>query len=164
MKLTLRLFTDPVLRTVCQPVDASDLYYINELIPEMLQILKKTEGIALAANQVGITKRFFLFKDGTIIVNPEIVEISEPEQFDEGCLSIPGVSATTQRSLKIKVKYKNNKFEDVETEYSGIEAVAVQHEIDHLNGILYIDKLSPMRKTLLLDKCRKYLKIKRRRG
>ena len=154
---------DPALREICEPVKQEELEYIKSLVPEMAKILKLEEGAALAANQVGIIKRFFLMSDGKLIINPEIVEIGPLTPFEEGCLSIPGTHATTQRAQRLKVKYKDETFSDVEVEFIGINAVAIQHEIDHLDGKLYTDQLPPMRRMLVLDKHRKFLKMRGRR-
>lgn len=154
---------DPALREICEPVKQEELEYIKSLVPEMAKILKLEEGAALAANQVGIIKRFFLMSDGKLIINPEIVEIGPLTPFEEGCLSIPGTHATTQRAQRLKVKYKDETFSDVEVEFIGINAVAIQHEIDHLDGKLYTDQLPPMRRMLVLDKYRKFLKMRGRR-
>jgi peptide deformylase len=160
--MKLRLMNDPALREVCPPVLEGELDYIKSLIPEMSKILEQEDGAALAANQVGIIKRFFLMKDGRLIINPEIIEIGPLRPFEEGCLSIPGTFGPTQRAQTIKVRYKDETFTDVETEYKGIEAVAIQHEIDHLDGKLYIDQIPPMRRMLVLDKHRKFLKSRGR--
>ena len=162
--MKLLLINDPALRKVCEPVLPEELDYIKSLIPDMQKILDKEEGAALAANQVGIIKRFFILKSGQLIINPEIIEIGALHPFDEGCLSIPGTSATTERAQHLKVRFKDENFLDVEIEYKGIEAVAIQHEIDHLDGKLYIDQLKPMRKILTLDRHRKFLKTRSRRG
>lgn len=161
--MKLLLMNDPALRQVCEPVKPEELDYVKSLVPEMTTILEKEEGAALAANQVGIIKRFFLMKDGTLVINPEILSAGPPQRFEEGCLSIPGTWAETQRSLHIKVKYKDSDFNDVEKEFIGVEAVAIQHEIDHLDGKLYVDQLQPMRKLLVLEKHRKFLKMRGRR-
>lgn len=161
--MKLLLMNDPALRQVCEPVKQEELEYIKSLVPEMTKILNLEEGAALAANQVGIIKRFFLLKDGKLIINPEIIEIGPLTPFEEGCLSIPGTHATTQRAQKVKVKYKDKTFTDVEVEFIGINAVAIQHEIDHLDGKLYTDQLPPMRRMLVLDKHRKFLKMRGRR-
>lgn len=161
--MKLRLFNDPVLRQVCAPVEESELEYIKSLVPDMTKLLEQEDGAALAANQVGISKRFFLLKSGKLVINPVFLEIGPLTKFDEGCLSIPGTSADTQRAQHVKVRYKDETWADVEVEYKGIEAVAFQHEIDHLDGKLYTDSLAPMRRLLTLDKHRKFLKMRSRR-
>lgn len=161
--MKLRLMNDPVLREVCSPVSQDELDYVISLVPEMMTILKQEEGAALAANQVGIIKRFFIMADGKLIINPEIVEIGPLRPFEEGCLSIPGTYGTTQRAQTLKVRYKDETFSDMEIEYKGIEAVAIQHEIDHLDGKLYTDQIPPIRRMLVLDKHRKFLKTRGRK-
>lgn len=160
--MKLRLMNDPALREVCPPVLESELDYIKSLVPEMSKILAQEDGAALAANQVGIIKRFFLMKDGKLIINPEIIEIGPLKPFEEGCLSIPGTFGPTQRAQTIKVRYKDETFTDIEAEYKGMQAVAIQHEIDHLDGKLYTDQIPPMRRMLVLDKHRKFLKMRGR--
>jgi peptide deformylase len=153
------LLNNPALRQVCEPVQEHELEYVKSLLPEMAQLIIDNNGAALAANQVGIIRRFFLLRDGTLIINPEILESSEPEEFEEeGCLSIPGVSGSTMRSYKVKLSYRDQDFKLVETEYNGFDAIAIQHEIDHLDGKLYIDQLGNMKRTLLLNK---YSKLKK---
>lgn len=161
--MKLLLMNDPALRQVCEPVSLEELDFIKGLIPEMTKILNAEDGAALAANQVGIIKRFFLMKDGRVIINPEILDIGPLTPFEEGCLSIPGTSASTQRAQRIVIRYKDISFQDVEAEFAGIDAVAIQHEIDHLDGKLYTDQLQPMRRMLVLEKHRKFIKMRGRR-
>ena len=161
--MKLLLMNDPALRKVCEPVLPEELSYIKSQVPDMLKLLEFEDGAALAANQVGIIKRFFLLRNGTLVINPEIVEIGPMQPFQEGCLSIPGTYADTQRAQYVKVKYKDDNFADVEVEYKGVDAVAIQHEIDHLDGKLYTDQLPPMRRQLVLEKHRKFVKLKGRR-
>lgn len=161
--MKLRLLNDPALREVCIPVEQAELEHIKSLVPEMMKVLEQEEGAALAANQVGITKRFFLMKSGELVINPEIINLGPLTKFEEGCLSIPGAWAETQRAQYIKVRYKDETFADVEVEYNGQDAVAFQHEIDHLDGKLYTDQLPPMRRLLTLEKSRKFIKMRSRR-
>lgn len=161
--MKLLLMNDPALREVCAPVLEEELDYIKSLVPEMTKILEQEDGAALAANQVGIIKRFFLMKSGELIINPQIIEMGPLRPFEEGCLSIPGTFGSTQRAQTLKVKYKDSSFADVEAEYNGMNAVAIQHEIDHLDGKLYTDQMAPMKRLLVLDKHRKFLKLRGRR-
>lgn len=161
--MKLLLMDNPALREVCPPVLPEELDYIKSLIPDMTKVLESEAGAALAANQVGIIKRFFLMSNGTLVINPEIIEMGPLEPFKEGCLSIPGTSAETKRAQTIKVKYKDDAFNTVEVEYNGVDAVAFQHEIDHLDGKLYTDQLAPMRKQLVISKHRKYMKLRGRK-
>lgn len=164
--MKLRLMNDPVLRQTTLPVEALELDYVKSLIPKMTEIMNQEEGTGLAANQVGISKRFFIIKDGDqvkLVINPVITEIGPLTPFMEGCLSIPGTSAETQRAQRLKLKYRDENFAEVETEYNGLSAVAIQHEVDHLDGKLYTDQLPAMRRLLVLDKHRKFLKQRSRR-
>lgn len=164
--MKLRMMNDPVLRQTTLPVEESELNNIKSLVPKMTEIMNQEEGTGLAANQVGISKRFFIIKDGEqvkLIINPEITELGPLTPFMEGCLSIPGTSAETQRAQRLKLKYRDENFTEQEIEYSGLSAVAIQHEVDHLDGKLYIDQLPPMRRLLTVDKYRKYVKLKSRR-
>ena len=160
--MKLLLMNDPALRKVCEPVKPEELDSIKAQVPDMMKLLEFEDGAALAANQVGIIKRFFLLRNGTLVINPEILEIGPLTKYEEGCLSIPGAWAETQRAQHIKVRYKDENFADVEEEYNGQDAVAFQHEIDHLNGKLYTDQLAPMKRLLTLDRHRKFLKMRSR--
>jgi peptide deformylase len=163
--MKLRLVNDPVLRERALEVSKDEVADILSLVPEMTKIMNNENGLGLAANQVGLLKRFFIIKDenGDIqtIFNPEIIEMDQIRQYDEGCLSIPGASAKTRRAFSLKLKYKNESFEDTEKIFTEIIAVAIQHEIDHLNGKLYIDTLTSPQKILVLKKHRDFLKRRR---
>ena len=164
--MKLRYLNDSVLRDPTQLVEIHELEFVLSQIPEMTKIMNDEEGTGLAANQVGISKRFFIMKDNNqvkLIINPEIIELGPLTPFMEGCLSIPGTSAETQRAQRIKLKYRDERFSEIETEYNGLSAVAIQHEVDHLDGKLYIDQLPPMRKLLVVDKHRKFIKQARRK-
>ena len=127
----------------------------------MILIMTSHKGIGLAANQVGILKRFFIFKDTEeikLIINPEILELNKVETYQEGCLSIPGVIANTERATYVKLKFKDDSFNDIVTEYNGLQAIAIQHEVDHLNGKLYIDSLTYVKRTMTLSKYGKLTK------
>lgn len=160
--MKLLLMNNPVLRQVCEPVLLEELDYIKSLIPEMTKIMAIENGVALAANQVGIIKRFFLMKNGIVVINPEIIELGPKVSFNEGCLSIPGTEGITQRAQYCKVRFKDQTFADMEIEYNGIEAVSIQHEIDHLDGKLYTDQLSTAKRMLVLKKHRDFLKSRGR--
>lgn len=163
--MKLLMMNDPILRKATSLVIQDELEAIKLLVPQMTEIMNAEEGIGLAANQVGISKRFFIMKDGEgvkLLLNPEIIELGSLTPFTEGCLSIPGTSAETQRAQYVKLKYKDENFSDVEAEYSGLSAVIVQHEVDHLDGKLYVDQLQPMRRMLTVNKHLKFLKMKER--
>ena len=134
---------DPTLRKISRKVDRIDSRIIT-LIEDMIETMHQAEGIGLAAPQVGVLKKVIVIDigDGIIeLINPEIIE-GEGEQIDvEGCLSIPGISGDVSRPELVKVKGLNRKGENIEITGQGLLARALCHEIDHLNGILFIDKV-----------------------
>jgi peptide deformylase len=129
----------------------------------MVEAMNEAKGVGLAANQVGISKRFFIMKvdeEVKLFINPEIINMGEMNPFEEGCLSIPGVSAATMRALEVKLKYLDEFFDEHVEEFKDLKAAAIQHEVDHLDGKLYVDQLLPVRKKIVLDKHRKFLKTR----
>ena len=145
-------YGNPVLREVSKEVtEITD--EIRQILDEMVETMREESGVGLAANQVGLTQRFFVGEvDGNVkkIINPKIIEFGKEEiELEEGCLSIPGIYKRVKRPEKIKVKYLNEKGGTVEEELDGIWARVFQHELDHLNGVLFIDKLSPLNKRLI---------------
>ncbi|MEW5705197.1 MAG: peptide deformylase [Actinomycetota bacterium] len=145
--LTIRRFPDPVLKEKVLPVEKID-GEILELIKNMADTMYAAPGIGLAANQVGILKRVIVVDvDDKLMafINPEIVWYSdEVEEGEEGCLSVdPDIHVMVPRSTKIKLRAKNEKGEDIELEAEGLLARALQHEVDHINGIIILDRTSP---------------------
>lgn len=163
----VRLVNDPVLRTKCDPVTKM---FIQRALPDILDEMNATmvaeNGMGLAANQIGHLVAVFILKDGDSYkeyINPEILSKEELVDFEnEGCLSIPGITAKTKRYKKLKLKYLTVDGAELEKDFEGIGAFAVQHEMDHLNGKLYIDQFGPVKKDLLLGKHKKFLKEIRR--
>lgn len=125
---------------------------------EMIQIMRQNHGVGLAANQVGLDKQIFVMqcKDETslyIFVNPEIIELSEEKATqEEGCLSFPELYFELNRSKKVKMKWKDVLGNEKEKEFEGLEAICVQHETDHLKGIVFINHLKPAKKQLVMSK------------
>lgn len=143
--MKIRIYPDPVLRIVSRKVDFRDKE-IKSIIKKMKAAMKTEKGVGLAANQVGIAKRIILIDDFNEVIpmlNPEIVFMSETKETDlEGCLSFPEISVPISRSTMLKVKYEDEKGNEWIMEFEGLFARAVQHEIDHINGVLIIDYLS----------------------
>lgn len=130
---------------------------LREVLDNMVKTMHKASGVGLAAPQVGINKKFFVIdiNDGVVrkIINPEILEYSEEtEESDEGCLSVPGIYKRVKRAYEIKVKYQNENGEEKEEIMKDFLAKAFQHEYDHLLGILFIEKISPVAKKLISKK------------
>lgn len=162
--MKIRMVNDPILREPTAVVSESELTYINSIIPDMIKTMTEEGGVGLAANQVGISMRFFIMRVGEDIklyINPVILEMGELEPFeDEGCLSIPGTSSSTKRAKNLKLRYRNEFFDEIEEEFKDFSAAAVQHEIDHLDGKLYVDQLEPVRKMMVLKKHSKFIKMR----
>ena len=155
IKMKIVLYGHPTLREKSEKVDVVD-DNIREILDEMVALMRKANGVGLAANQVDIAKRFFVLEhEGVVkkVINPEILEFSEEiADMEEGCLSIPGVFKKVHRPAKIKVKYLNENGEEVVEELDEMWARAFQHEFDHIEGILFTDKLSVMNKRLVAKK------------
>ena len=142
----IRTEGDIILRKVSKEVtELTD--NLKLLISDMKETMNDSNGVGIAAVQVGVLRRIIIVEDvdtneQKVFINPVILEKSNEHEIDtEGCLSVPGMKGKVDRVLKIKVKAKNENMEDVEFEAEGLYAREIQHEIDHLDGILYIDKV-----------------------
>lgn len=142
----IRLFGDPILRTVCDPITT-----ISENVKSLITDLEQTTALpgraGVAANQIGVGLRAFSYMvEGKVghLINPEIVElIGDPVEMDEGCLSLPELWSKTTRFEKVVVRGQLVSGEQVEFAAEGLLAQVLQHEIDHLDGKVYLDRLSP---------------------
>lgn len=160
--LRLRKYGDPVLRRKTEEIVEID-DEIKKLAYDMVETLKSIEGIGLAGNQVGVAKKIFVIdrthidgeEEPLIMINPELVETSGQQVFEEGCLSAPGIYENVTRSGKVRVRGLNLRGEKIEIEGEGLLSRALLHEMDHLNGILFIDHLSTIKRKLLGKKLRK---------
>jgi peptide deformylase len=142
----IRLEGDPVLREVAKPVPEITKNVLK-LLDDMAETMYDAEGVGLAAPQVGISKRIIVIDcgDGLIeMINPEILEKSGEQTGPEGCLSIPGLTAEVKRANYVKAKGLNRYGEEIIVEGEGLKARCLQHEIDHLNGVLFTDYLNPL--------------------
>jgi len=148
----VRVFGDPVLRKRAKPVTKFD-EALKRTIERMIETMYHYDGVGLAAPQVGISQRFFVMDVGNgpvAVINPEILEASsETEIAEEGCLSFPEIFVEIERSKKVKVRYQTVRGEFVEEELEGYPARVFQHEFDHLNGVLIIDRIKPAKRLLL---------------
>jgi peptide deformylase len=161
-KLTILEFPDPRLRTRAIPVETVD-DELNTLIDDMFETMYAAPGIGLAATQVDVHKRLLVVdvssdnSEPNALINPEIIEMDGETVSEEGCLSVPGYYEEVKRAEHIRVRFLNRKGEEVELEAEGLLAVCIQHEIDHLEGKLFVDYISEakrqrIRKRLLRDK------------
>ena len=159
--LPIRVYPDPVLRVRCEEVDSFD-DLLRELASDMIETMHAAPGVGLAAPQVGVEQRLAVVdvtvgKDRSalrILVNPEIVEQSGRDVDSEGCLSIPGLTERELRPTTVKVEAQDLDGKSFEIEAEDFEARAICHEIDHLNGVLFVDHLRGLRK----DRARRQLK------
>ena len=161
-KLTILEFPDPRLRTRAIPVETVD-DELNTLIDDMFETMYAAPGIGLAATQVDVHKRLLVVdvssnnSEPNALINPVIIELDGETITEEGCLSVPGYYEEVKRAEHIRVRFLDRKGEEVELEAEGLLAVCIQHEIDHLDGKLFVDYISEakrqrIRKRLLRDK------------
>jgi len=155
-------YPHPILRRKAEPVREIDETTLN-LAREMVETMYAAPGIGLAAPQVGFPLRLIVVDvsytegkpDLKILLNPEVVYKEGEIISEEGCLSIPGIKSLVPRASKVIVKGLDLKGDPLEIEASGLLAICLQHEIDHLEGILFIDYLSPLKRSLIERKLRK---------
>jgi len=156
-------FPDPRLRTKAALIDAADVTTpaFQTLIDDMFHTMYDAPGIGLAASQVDVHKRFMVIdvseeKDTPMVfINPEIVANEGGQVYQEGCLSVPGIFADVTRANQITVRYLDRLGVAQELTTDGVLAVCVQHEMDHLDGKLFIDYLSPLKRELVRKKLAK---------
>ena len=157
---------DPILRKKSIPLEQVD-DSVKKLMDDMLATMYQEPGIGLAAIQVGILKRIVVIdiskekekKDPLFLVNPQIINRSkETSIYEEGCLSLPGQFAEIERPSDCLIKYVDYNGKEKELQASGLLATCIQHEVDHLNGILFIDYLSKLKKDMIIKKLIKHKK------
>lgn len=156
--LTVRLYGDPVLRQVATPV-RDITAEIERIIADMTETMWHQVGIGLAATQVGLPYRILVMDDGKggaqALINPVIESRSGTIREEEGCLSLPGVFGVVERSKTISVKAVDADGKPVALEATGLKARIVQHELDHLDGVLFIDRLPPVTRDRIKKKIQK---------
>jgi peptide deformylase len=161
-------FPDPRLRTVAKPVELVD-DKIRTLVDDMFETMYDAPGIGLAASQVNVHKRVVVIdvsedkSQPLVFINPEIEILDEElNQYDEGCLSVPGFYETVERPTHIRVKALGRDGKPFVMEPQGLLAVCIQHELDHLNGKLFVDYISPFKRTRIRSKLEKKHKAEAR--
>ncbi len=154
---------NPVLRQKTKKIENIDDKLI-EIINDMFETMYNADGIGLAANQVGLDISLFVMDSAAksdddsnyypiVLINPEIISSSEEKSFyQEGCLSIPKVYEDVERPKEIEVKYYDQNMKEVITTLNALQARIFQHELDHLNGVLFFDRITPLKKALLRNK------------
>lgn len=158
-------FPDPRLRRRAEPVAEVD-DELRRLIDAMFETMYQAPGIGLAATQVNVTRRFMVIdvsEDKTerlVFINPEILSADGHQVMEEGCLSVPGIFAEVERAERIRVKALDRDGEPFEMDAEGLLATCIQHEIDHLDGKLFVDYLTPLKR----QKVKRLLEKQRRQG
>ena len=167
MILPIYVYGHPILRKVAKDIDASNYPNLKELIDNMYETMYNADGVGLAGPQVGLEDRIFVvdlepladeehpefkgFKKA--FINANIMErTGDLELIEEGCLSIPGVHEKVPREERIRIKYLDENLQSHDEEYNGYMARVIQHEYDHLDGIMFTDRVSPMRKRMIKGK------------
>jgi len=158
-------FPDPRLRTRAQPVDQVDAS-VRKLIDDMFETMYAAPGIGLAATQVNVHKRLLVIdisekrNERLALINPEIASHSGMEETEEGCLSVPGIYEKVKRAEQIRVRALDRDGKQIEFDADGLLAVCIQHEMDHLEGKLFVDYLSDLKRTRIRKKLEKERKEK----
>lgn len=161
----IRTYPDPVLRNKTARVEKIDSS-LDRLIEDMVATMHAAPGVGLAANQVGVPLQLAVIDLSSreneeqrhpllVIINPEILAMEGSVTEEEGCLSIPDYSEKVKRAAKVKVRAQDRTGKSFEIEAEGLLAKALQHEIDHLNGLLFVDHLSPLKKNIFRRRYRK---------
>jgi peptide deformylase len=161
-KLKVKLYGSPILRKKAEKLTEIPENF-DQLVSDMYETMNEEKGIGLSANQVGKDMSFFIVDFGLydekygkqIFINPEITSMEGETIDEEGCLSLPGINEKVPRADKIHIKYKNRKFEDVEEDYEDYLSRVIQHETDHLNGIVFTDRISSLKRSFIKNKLKK---------
>ena len=155
--LNILHFPDPRLRTVAKPVTIFD-DQLRQLVADMFETMYEAPGIGLAATQVNHHIRLLVMDvsekgdQPRCLINPQIMQADGEEEMDEGCLSVPGFYETVRRAGHIRIRAENEWSESIEFEANGLEAVCIQHEMDHLQGKLFVDYISALKRNRIRTK------------
>jgi peptide deformylase len=164
----LIILPDPVLRQASKPIERVDTD-LQRLADDMLETMYDAPGIGLAAIQIGVPRRMLVIdvsregeeKQPQVFINPEIVKSSDERSvYEEGCLSIPDYYAEVERPATVSVRYLDRNGKEQTVEADGLLATCLQHEIDHLNGVLFIDHISRLKREMVIKKFTKAAKSK----
>ena len=160
MKRKILIEPDPILRKKCEPLEQVN-NEVRRLMEDMLETMYDAPGIGLAAVQIGILKRLVVIditkdekkKDPLFLINPVIIKKSDKTSiYEEGCLSLPGQYAEIERPAECFLKYVDLNGKEKELKAEGLLSTCIQHEVDHLNGVLFIDYLSKLKKDMIIKK------------
>ncbi|RAO74669.1 peptide deformylase [Dyella jiangningensis] len=161
--LTIIEFPDPRLRTKAEPVRVFDAD-LKQFVADMFETMYEANGVGLAATQVNVHQQVLVAdmseerNEPLVLINAQIVAKDGAQVYQEGCLSFPGIYADVTRALKVKVKAQDVDGNTIEREFEGPLAVCIQHEMDHLAGKVFVDYLSPLKRSMLLKRLEKQRK------
>ena len=166
MVYDIRKYGDPVLETPAELVTDFGSAELQQMVDDMFETMYEARGVGLAAPQVGVSQRLTIIDISCgedpaqkhVLINPEIVRVEGLQTGEEGCLSIPGFREQVTRARLAVVRAKDLQGETVEVTGEDLLARAIQHEVDHLNGILFLSRLSPLKRDLIKRKIRKLAK------
>lgn len=173
-KLEVKIYDDPVLREKARPIEKIEERH-RKLAEDMIETMYESRGIGLAANQVGSTERMIIVdvtwsdrggkkavpRNPTVMINPEVLEESpQDDQMSEGCLSLPGIEGDVWRPLRIRYRYQDLDGQTFEKEATELEARCILHEVDHLDGVMFIDRMAPEERQRLAGQLSKLRKSK----
>ncbi|WP_404400903.1 peptide deformylase [Idiomarina seosinensis] len=168
-KLTVLKYPDERLRTVAKPIDSVD-DALRATIDDMFETMYESQGVGLAATQVDVHRRLFIAdcsedqNEALVFINPEITKAEGHFANEEGCLSFPGVYAKVERAERITVTATDRNGEQFNLDAEGLLAICIQHEIDHLNGKLFVDYLSPLKQSRIRKKLEKEQRMNEKVG
>lgn len=160
----IRQFPDPALRKVSEPIRRIDAG-VRDLIDRLIQTMRKQPGgVGIAAPQIGVLRQVAIVDVSPkvpgaqliILINPQIIDFQGWEVFREGCMSLPDYTANVRRAEQILVRWRGLDFKKCELSTSGLEARCIQHEVDHLNGLLFVDRVASLKSDVFRRK--RYLK------
>ncbi|MEI7542325.1 MAG: peptide deformylase [bacterium] len=166
---TIRKYGDPILKKKTEAVTKFD-NELKQTFSDMLETMYAFNGLGLAANQIGISKSMLVLDASTeeqtilyALANPQVIQHSkEKVEFEEGCLSFPGINDKISRPAIVKIKAQDSDGNELIIEASGLLAIVLQHEIDHLNGIIFIDRMTSIRKMLHAKELKELKKLQKK--
>lgn len=168
--LPILSYPDPRLRTIAEPVKEVDAE-IRMLIEDMLETMYDAQGIGLAATQVDRHIQLIVMdlsedkNEPMVFINPKVTPLIEDKKpYEEGCLSVPDVYDTVERPTKVRIEALDADGQKIDKEVEGLLAVCIQHEMDHLNGVIFVDYLSRLKQTRARDKVRKVVKAREKQA
>lgn len=163
-------YPDPRLRTIAEPVKEVTAE-IKTLIADMTETMYEAQGIGLAASQVDRHIQLIVMdlseekNNPRVFINPKVTPLIEDKQpYEEGCLSVPDVYDKVERPTKVRIEALDENGDKIDEEVEGLLAVCIQHEMDHLNGVIFVDYLSRLKQTRARDKVRKVVKIREKQS